>query len=95
MRNVSSLGRKHEFGIGGEFNLPLSFAGICHRNPTDFRVVFSRDDNFLNRRQRPITAGKLGTVLFENYLIVIRLHPAWLKSGRPDLAAVDIAQEDV
>ena len=65
------------------------------KHPADFRVVLCRDHNFLRGRQVAITSRKLGTVFIEDYLIVIRLNPSWLEPRRPDLAAFDIAQENV
>ena len=95
MRNVSSLGRKHDFRIRGDFNLSLSFSSIRQRNPTNFSIVLSRDDNFLNRRDGCIATRKLGTVFIENHLIIIRLNTARLKSSRPSLATIDVAHKDV
>ena len=43
----------------------------------------------------PSRARELGAILGERHLVGVRLDAAGLVAGRPDLAAVDVAQEDV
>ena len=49
----------------------------------------------MSRRQRSVAARELGAILVERDIIVVGLGAARLKSRRPDVAAVDVAQKDV
>ena len=93
MREISRWRGQYDFAIRRQFDLTRVPSGVHQRYSADFRVVLCRDHNLLHGRQVAITARKLGTIFVKDYLIVIWLNPAWLESCRPDLTALDIAQE--
>ena len=43
MRDVSSLGRQNEYGIGGDFDLTRDIAGIRDADPAKLDIVFGGD----------------------------------------------------
>ena len=88
MRDVGSLGRQHELGIGGDVDLPHAAAGVRDRDATDLGIVFRRDEHLHRRRERSVAARELGAILIESDIVVVGLDAARLKSGRPYVAAV-------
>ena len=95
MSHVVQLGCEHDFGIGGEIDLSHLVAAIRQRDPADLCIVFRGDDNFLNSRERAISARPLSAVLVENDFVIIRLYAARLEACGPDRAAIDVTQENV
>src|SRR5688572_29165986 len=95
MRDVGSLRRQHELGIGRDVYLPDAGAGVRYRDAADLGIVLSRDEHLHGRLERSVAARELGAILVESDLVVVGLGAARLKSSRPYVAAVDLAQKDI
>ena len=70
-------------------------AGVGDRDAPDLGVVLGRDDDLERRGERAVAAHELGAILGEHHVVAVGPRAARLVAGRPHLAAVDVAQEDV
>ena len=81
MRDVGSLGRQHELGVGRDVDLPRAAAGVRDRDATDLGIVFGRDEHLHGRRERSVAARELGAILVESDIVVVGLGAARLISA--------------
>ena len=95
MRRVGARRRQHDLGVGGQLDLARRARRIGDRDAADLGVVLRRDDDLERRRDRAVAPDELGAILGERHLVAVRLDAARLVARRPDLAALDVAQEDV
>ena len=95
VRVVGRGRRKHDLGVRRQVDGPDTIAQVRDRDTADFRIALGRDDDVHRRDQVPVAANELGTGFAERHLVVVRLDPGRLVTGGPDLAAVQVAQEDI
>ena len=95
MRDVDSLGRQHELGVGRDIYLSHAGAGVRYRDAADLGIVFSRDEHLHGRLERSVAARELGAILIESDIVVVGLAAARLKSSGPYVAAADVTQKNI
>ena len=95
MRDVGSLGRQHKLGVGRDVYLPHAGARVRYRDAADLGIVFSRDEHLHGRLERSVAAREFRAILVESDVVVVGLGAGRLKSSRPYVAAVDVAQKDI
>src|SRR5690242_13012222 len=95
MRRISHRRCQHDFGIGGELDLPHLVACVRERHAADLGVILWRDDDFECRRDRSVTPNDPATILAEGEVVAVCLDAARLIAGGPYVAALDIAEKDV
>ena len=94
MRLVGGLRRQHDLGIGGDIDLTGPVLEIGDRQPAKLGVVLRGDHDLEGGRQRPVPLHDLGPVLGVDHVVGVRLGPAGLEAGRPDVTAVRVPQVD-
>ena len=95
---VGRVGRRRgelELGVGGELQLPDPVTPVRDRDAPDLGVVLGRDDDLEHGRDRAVQPIELRAVLRERHAVDGRLDAGGLVRGRPDRAALDVAQEHV
>ena len=94
MREVGGGRGEHDLGVRGQLDLPHPGAVVGERHPAQLGVVLGADHHLEPAADRAVTPDDLGAVLGEGDLVAVRLDAARLISGRPDLAALRVAEED-
>ncbi len=95
---VGSIGGRRgedDFRVRGELDVARASAEVRERDSPHFRIILRGDDDFERGRDRAIPPDDLDALFGVLDLIGARLDTARLVTGRPDLAAVYIAYEDV
>ena len=64
-------------------------------DPADLGVILGRHRDIHRGRDRAVAPDELGAILVKRDFVGIRLDRARLISGRPHVAAADIAQENI
>ncbi len=95
MGDIRALGRQHQFGIGGDFDLAQLIAKIENGHAPHLGVVLGGHQHFQAGGQLPVTAGELGVVFVEDHRIAVRLGADGLIGGRPGFARGHVPQKDV
>ena len=95
MHGVRCGGRQDDLRVRGHLDLARPRPMIRDRHAADFRVVLRRHDHLEPGRDRAVAADELGTVLGERDFIGLRFGAARLETGRPALAAGDVAEKNV
>ncbi len=83
---------EHDFRVGREFDHAWPGAGIGHRHPPHFRIVLGGYHHLKRRRQGAVATHELGAIFGERHFVAVRHHAGGLPRGRPDLAALGVAQ---
>ena len=95
MRGVGVCGREHDLRVRRQFDFADTDSFIGHRDPADFRIVFARHEDLGRSEDATVPAGDFRAILEKCDFIAVRFASDGLISGRPNLAADHIAQEDV
>ncbi len=92
MRIVGRCGRQHHFGIGGDFHRALATAAVGQAQAPELDVVLGRDGDLQVALAAAAGTAELCLGVGEDRLIMVQRHAGGLVGGRPELAAVHVAQ---
>ena len=95
MCRISGRGRKHEFRVGGDFQVTHPVACIHDGYAADLGVILRRDDHFQDRGNRPVATDEFRAIVGEAHLVTVGLHAAWLIASGPQCAAFDVTQKEI
>ena len=93
VRLVSRRGGQHQFGVRRHVDLPCAAPDVGQRDTPGLCIIFSRDDDFGQRRQPRGLVRERGLVLAEDGAVQIRTGACRLDTCGPKLARGRVAQE--
>ncbi len=95
MRLVGGARRQHEFRIRRDFDRAHAIAHVRQGDAANLGVALGRHDHVERRRQVAVATHELGPVLAERHFVGVGFDTRWLIPCGPDLAGIDVAQEEV
>jgi len=81
MRHVGRQFGQHHFGIGGDLDLADAGTAVGNRQAAHLGVVFGRDDDFEDGRQRAVAPRETRPVLGEDHPVLIGFDRSGLIGG--------------
>ncbi len=87
---VGTLRGQHDLGIGGDIDLAGPVLEVGDRQPAKLGVVLRGDHDLEGGRQRLVPLHDLGPILGVDNVVGVRLGPAGLEAGRPDITGVRV-----
>ena len=94
MREVGGARREHDLGVAGQIEAARPMTVVGDRHAPQLGVVFGRDDDFGARLEAGVDTPIDGAVERERRLVFFGLASRRLVRRRPDIAGVEIADED-
>ncbi len=94
MRQVGVLRCKDDLGVARQLQAAGVMAVIGDRDASQLGVVLGRDDDFGAGFEAAVDAAPDRAIERERRFVFVRLAAAGLVRGRPDLAGIEIADED-
>src|SRR5689334_13509109 len=94
MCHIGSLRRKHELGIGSQFDLARKGPVVRDRYTANLGIILGRYGDHAGGRDRAVTPDDFDSILGERHLVETRLASTWLVTRRPDFAASHIAKKN-
>jgi hypothetical protein len=95
MRRIGERQRQHDLGVRCKLDVARLATRIENGDAPNLGLGLRRHDDVESRGKRAVMPHELGAIFGEHDVVAVRPRAAWLVGRRPNLAACDVAQQDI